>query len=142
MPLRVRGGGDPPSGLSWGRLRRSALRTVALALLIVYIGWNVFWLGQGTLAPSLFQTLTDLPCATTGMTRSLRCLLAGQWLDSAAYNLFTIPIFLLFALSLGWAGVQLLTRRRPALPALVGWAWLAVLSAAWSFKLAGPVAYW
>ncbi len=142
MPLLVRGGGDSPSGLSWEKAGRSLLRSVAAAVFAVYIVWNIFWLTQGRLGPALFKTLTQLPCATTGMTRSLRCLLAGQWLDSAAYNLFTVPTCLLFAISLGWVGVQLLRRRRPALPALVGWGWLAVFSAAWIFKLAGPVAYW
>ncbi len=141
MPLLVRGRGNPPSGLSWGKVQRSALRSAALACFIVYLGWNLFWLAQGSLAPSIFLGITGLPCPTTGMTRSLLSLLAGDWLSSAAYNLFAVPICLLFALSLGWVARQALRRRPLLLPAPVGWAWLAVLAAAWVFKLAGPPAY-
>ena len=42
-----------------------------------YAIWNLFWLAQAKVPPSIFTATTGLPCATTGGTRSVLALLAG-----------------------------------------------------------------
>jgi hypothetical protein len=87
----------------WGSF---ALRTLAIALFVVYIAWNVFWLSHAKVPPSLFQTLTGLPCPTTGGTRSLRQMCQRNWRESLRYNSMTLPIGLMFGLSVAYLAAQ------------------------------------
>ena len=121
---------------------RFLLRTTALAGLVVYVGWNAYWLAQARMPPSLCKALTGFPAPTTGGTRSLRELLAGNWLESLRCNAMTVPLCLLLLLSGGWLAVQGLSRRRLALPNWIAWTWLVVLATAWLLKLAGDPRYW
>jgi len=125
------------------RLFHSGLRVLALALLVVYCLWNVFWLGQGRLPPSLFLALTGLPAPTTGGARSVLQLCRGNWRESLRHNPLAVPLCLLFGLSLSWLVVQCLRRRRLSMPGWLGWAWAVVLGAAWVVQLArGPRDWW
>lgn len=118
------------------------LRGTAIGTFAVYLGWNVFWLFQGRLAPSLFQALTDWPSATTGFTRSLQRLLAGHWSESLRYNAMAVPFVFLLAASGLRLGGQCLRRQRLSLPAWLAWSWAAVLVIGWVVKLCGDSRCW
>jgi hypothetical protein len=118
------------------------LRTTAAAAAVVYVLWNLFWLSYARVPPSLFLGLTGLPGPTTGGTRSLLCLLHGDWQTSLAYNAMTVPILGLFAFSVGLLVIQAIRRERLRLPSWTPWAWLGVLGVAWAIKLTGSPVYW
>jgi hypothetical protein len=118
------------------------LRTVAAAMLVVYGLWNLFWLVHARVPPSLFLGLTGLPGPTTGGTRSLFCLLRGDWRGSLAYNAMTVPILGLLVFCMACLAFQLIRRQRPRLPHWTPWVWLGVLGVAWVIKLTGSPAYW
>ena len=118
------------------------LRGTATGAFAVYLAWNVLWLFQGRLPPSLFQALTGWPSPTTGCTRSLQHLLAGQWSESLRYNAMTVPLVLLLAASGLRLGGQVLRRQRLSLPAWLAWSWVIVLAIAWAVKLCGDPRYW
>jgi hypothetical protein len=125
-----------------GSVRVRALRLVAIALAVVYVAWNAFWLSLGHVAPSLMVALTGLPCPTTGMTRALRALGAGNWQLSLACNPLTVPILALCAFSLGVLALQLVGRKQLRLHPALAWAWLALLAAGEIAKLLGNPVYW
>ena len=121
---------------------RSGLRAVFTALLAVYGGWNLYWLAQLQLAPSLFQTLTGLPCPTTGCTRSFLALCRAEWQESLRFNALLVPICLLAIVSVLLLGGQAVQRRKLSLPSVLVVLWGIVLPLAWILKLAGDPRYW
>jgi hypothetical protein len=123
-------------------LCRSVLRATAIAFFAVYVAWNVYWLSHATVPPSLLKALTGLPAPTTGGTRSVRHILAGNWGESLRYNAMTLPIGLLLVTSLACLGWQGLRGRRLSLPTWMVWSWAAVLSIAWALKLCSDPRYW
>ena len=124
--------------------RRSAqfLRATAIALFSVYCLWNAFWLLQRQVPPALFLGLTGLPAATTGCTRSLKALSAGDWGKSLRWNAMAVPLSLLFLLSLGRLAWAWIARRPVRLPIGFLYAWVGLLAIAWVLKLVGDPAYW
>lgn len=133
IPMRA---GRGPGGAVRG------LRCVALAFFLVYVIWNGWWLAQRQFAPSLLVALTGLPAPSTGMTRSVRALLAGEWGQGLLWNPFTLPLLGLFVLSLAWLALQACRRQRLALPRGLAWGWWATLLAAWATKLLLGPQYW
>jgi hypothetical protein len=128
-----------------GRLTRplsGLLRPAACSLFVVYCVWNVFWLAQWRIPPSLFWALTGLPCPTTGGTRSLLCLARGDWAGSLHWNLLTVPVVALLAVTLACAGRCLWTRRPVLLHPRFLLAWASLLAVAWACKLLGDASYW
>jgi hypothetical protein len=125
-----------------GRPVVSIPRSLAVALFVTYVGWNLFCLAHGQIPPSLFKVMTGLPCPTTGCTRSLRCLAAGEWLGSLLYNPLAVPFCLLVLISLTCLAWRAVGRHKLLLPAPLCWAWLGTLCAAWVFKLVQPATYW
>jgi hypothetical protein len=121
---------------------RFVLRTAFAGLALIYFGWNLYWLVQLRLAPSLFQALTGLPCPTTGCTRSMLALLRGELSESLRYNALTVPICLLLAATCSQLLGQGLARKRLALSSWLVWVWAVILPLAWLLKLAGNPAYW
>jgi len=128
--------------LALARIWRFTLRTFAIALAVVFVGWNAFWLCQFQGPPSLMKALTGLPAPTTGITRSLKQLLSGNWLESVRYNAMLAPIGALLVLTLGLLAWQLFRRQRLAMPRWTVLGWGIVLIAAWVLKLAGDPNYW
>ena len=120
----------------WQPAWHAVLRVVGAAVLVVYCGWQAFWLCQGRIPPALFLALTGLPAPTTGGTRAMMQLLRGDWQVSVYHNAMAVPLTLLFLLSGGWLLVQGLRRRRWRLPQGFFVAWLVVLAVAWITKLA------
>ncbi len=119
----------------WEPLRHAVLRVLAAALLVVYLGWQVFWLAQGQIPPALFLALTGLPAPTTGGTRAVLHFSHGEWRESLACNPMALPITLLAVASLAAVVATRLRRGRWRLPRGFGAAWLAVLVIAWVLKL-------
>jgi Protein of unknown function (DUF2752) len=116
-------------------LWHALLRVLTAALLVVYVGWQLFWLAQGRLPPALFLALTGLPAPTTGGTRSMRALFTGDWQAAVRYNPLALPMTLLFVASVAWLLTCGMTRGRWRLPRQFLVAWLALLAVAWVFKL-------
>ena len=117
-------------------------RSTACALFVVYCGWNAYWLFQWRVPPSLFLAFTGLPCPTTGGTRSMICLLRGDWQESLRWSMLTIPSAVLFASSL-WCVARCRLARHPIRlhdGFLFGWG--ALLAVAWVCKLLGNPNYW
>lgn len=117
-------------------LNERALRCIALALLIVYVGWQAYWLSHGEIPPSLFLAITGWPAPTTGGTRSIRAMLLGDWRLSATYNPMALPIIFMSALTLTWMFRHARSLRTKGLPRQIVASWVAILSIAWIIKLA------
>lgn len=118
------------------------LRYVALACAVFYFAWNLFFLIQARIPPSILTGLTGLPSPTTGGTRSLLLLLRGEIYESLRANLFTIPICLCLASTLLLLGRQLVSCERLSIPGWLVGTWGIVLTIAWIAKLFGDRAYW
>jgi hypothetical protein len=127
-------------GLQW--LWLTLLRAIFIFMLTIYVGWNLYWLGQLQIAPSLFQTLTGLPCPTTGCTRSFFAFCRGEILESLRFNALMVPICLLAAVSALILTLQVATRERLRLPNWLVALWGTILPLAWLLKLAGDPRYW
>lgn len=108
---------------------------LALAMGITYALWNALWWTQFRFAPSLFEALTGLPCATTGMTRGLLALLRGEYRVSLDYNPFAVPLAVLFAGSLAGLAWVRCFRGRWRLPVQMLWAWMGLLGVAWIVQI-------
>ncbi len=108
---------------------------MAVATIAVYSAWQVYWLGNGQLPPALFLAITGLPAPTTGGTRSLLCLLRGDWIGALHHNVMAVPIALMTISCVAWVIIQALRGRRIWLSQRTGIAWVVVLGLAWSIKL-------
>ena len=111
------------------------LRVPAAGLLVVYVAWNVAWLVQAKIPPSLFTAVTGLPCPTTGGTRSFMALCAGDWTAALRWNPMTLPILAMLGISLALLISSRLRRGRLRLPEWSFHAWCAVLATAWVVQL-------
>lgn len=129
------------SSVSW----RSALGfpgilgTIAFGL---YVAWNVRWLVQGQIPPSILLGLTGLPAPTTGMTRSALAFVDGNWWTAFLWNPFTLPfcaLLILTAVEIAWKYVK---KRRLVMSKPLVVAWPSVLLVAWITKLAMGPQWW
>lgn len=107
----------------------------AVAAFLFYVLWNIYWLSMGQVPPSILIGVFGIPAPTTGMTRSTLALVDGRWLDSLAFNPFTIPTILLWAYSLMKGAKWVLRRPDAQLAPVVVKAWAWVLGLAWIYKL-------
>ena len=121
---------------------RRSLRGLAIGLSIVYGLWNIVWLAQGEIPPAIFKSLTGLPAPTTGGTRALRALLAGQGHESLRWNALAVPLGALYLVTVGWLFAAWVSRRTLRIPAWFLPLWIGLLLAAWALKLAGDPARW
>jgi len=133
---------QPPGQRTAQGIWRSALRTLFLATLTIYVGWNLYWLARLQVPPSLFQSLSGLPCPTTGCTRSVFALGRGEVLESLRFNALAIPICLLLVVSATQLAWQLAARQRMVLGRPLAVLWGVILPLAWIVKLLGDPAYW
>lgn len=118
------------------------LKPLALAAFAGYCYWQICWLIRGKLAPSIFSYYTGFPNPGSGVSRSVKALLAGEYLDFVLYNPFTIPIFAMFIFSFYRLGNGWLKNRTLTLPASLGWLWLGLLLCAWIAKFMIGKEYW
>ena len=124
------------------RVVHFALRAMAVLMFAVYLVWNICFLAEGRIPRSLMKGIFGLPAPTTGGTRAMVCLLAGDLTGSLAWNAMALPILALFVYSVGLLLTQFIRRRRLRLPAWAFPAWFLVLAIAWVLKLTGSSAYW
>ena len=129
------------SSVSW----RSAVGfpgVLGTAAFVLYVGWNVRWLAQGQLPPSILLGLVGLPAPTTGMTRSTLAFLEGSWSTAFLWNPFTLPfgaLLIFTACEIAWKRT---TRRRLVLSHTLALAWPVLLLAAWITKLTMGPRWW
>jgi len=119
------------------RSARPAATVVGVAAFGVYVAWNVYWLAQQKIPPSLFKALTGLPCPTTGGTRSALALYHGDFAASLRFNPMLLPISALLAMT-----IALAIARRGRAPGWLARAWIVLLGVAWLIKLVGPRDAW
>jgi hypothetical protein len=121
---------------------RLYLRRCAIPAFGLYAIWNVYWLSQARIPPSIAQAWFHLPVPTTGCLRSLLCLLRGELADSLYWNAFLLPLLFLLSSSAACLTVRLARRQDLLLPTTLGRLWLVILAAAWLTKaLQGPDAW-
>ena len=120
---------------NWFTVWCCVLRCLAAAGIVIYVWWQTFWLSQGQLPPALLLALTGLPAPTTGGTRSIVCLLQGDWNASLKYNAMVIPMSLLTIACVAWPTAQFYLRRPIRLPRGTGLSWVIILALAWSIKV-------
>lgn len=114
---------------------QSLLKFTGFLMLGVYIAWNAFWISSGRIPPSIFYSLTGVPCPTTGGTRALLSLIDGEIYQSLLHNPMTVPIIALLLAMLIRVIFLLYARRKVELSN--GWlvAWFVILGIAWTAKL-------
>ena len=121
---------------------RASLQVLGVLAFSGYFCWNVFWLSKGQVPPSIWLSITGLPCPSTGVFRSLKAAFAGNYLDFILYNPFTIPflgltIFSFYSIIRSWKAKQELL-----LPSYLGYLWLITIVAAWLSKFIIGRQYW
>ncbi|QEG41205.1 DUF2752 domain-containing protein [Roseimaritima ulvae] len=114
---------------------RFALRCTSLALLVVYLGWNLWELSLFQVPSSLFLALTGLPCPTTGGTRAMLALWEGRLSDSLRHNPLAVPIALLGCLTVGQLLRGYYQHQRLRLSTRWLYGWLVLLAVAWVIQL-------
>jgi hypothetical protein len=124
------------------RFLRLCLRYLGAFSLAGYLVWNLYWLAQFRVPPSIFYALTGWPSPTTGGTRAIVLLCKGEVIESVRYNAMAVPLVSLFLASVAWLTCQALGRKRLRLPISIFWAWVTFLGLAWILKLTGNPMYW
>lgn len=111
------------------------LRRLGFLSLGVYLAWNAFWLLSGRTPPSLFYSVTGLPCPTTGGTRSFLSLLHGKIHESISHNPITVPMVALLLAML--IRLTFLIQAGKKIELSKGWliAWIVVLGIAWAAQI-------
>lgn len=102
-------------------------RVIGWSFFSLWIVWNIHWLRNGQMAPSVLIHYFGIPAPSTGMTRSLLALVDGDLKASLCWNICTVPLFLLYAGSMAWLTLCLLKRKKVELPTWLGFSWLGVL---------------
>ena len=111
-------------------------------MFVVYVIWNLYWLGQRRLPPSLLRALAGLPSPTTGMTRSCLALRQGDLVQSLGWHPLTVPLLALYIGSILFVLWRLLRRRPCALPSWAARAWLVLLALSWAIKVLQGPSWW
>jgi hypothetical protein len=124
------------------QVRFAALRVTATVMFIVYVCWNVYWLAHGQMAPSMLWGATGLPGPTTGLTRALLRLVAGDVSGFLAYDALAVPTILLFLWCIFWLMLLAVRRRALLLPRWMLPVWGGLLAVSWILKLCGDRQYW
>jgi len=106
------------------------LSLVGWGFFLLWIGWNIYWWSKGYLAPSPLMHFFNIPVSSTGMTRSLTAMANGQWKESLLWNVFTVPILIIFTLSIIYLFWNFLKNKRlKCLPKWMAVSWLVILTA-------------
>ena len=145
-PLRYRrvqrGGVEVPAMRYQESLTRRIVRFAALGAFIFYLEWNVTWIAQGRIPPSILRALAGVPCPTTGGYRSFIALCRGEFVQSFLYNPLMLIYLLLFCYSMAVLFLQWIHRRRLVLSPFIAWMWCASLLIGWAAKFVLGRQYW
>ena len=122
--------------------RIAPLRTLAVAGFLVYLSWQAGWFFHtGGPAPTLLVAV-DLPAPTTGISRSLLALGAGDWQRSWFFHPLAVPLLLVFLYAIARTLWQLARRERPSLGSFGSWALFGLLAVSWVVKFWTGPATW
>jgi hypothetical protein len=110
--------------------------------LAVYLVWNLAWLAQGRIPPSLLNGLFGWPSPTTGLTRATLAALDGRWTESFHWHPLAVLIWPAWFATLAAAARPLVQRRPPRLPLSVLQGWLILLTLAWAIKWMQGPSWW
>ena len=130
LPVSMRG-----ESLRFHACRKLVLRCLAFALLVVYIGWNLFQLYCLQVPASLLVALTGLPCPTTGGTRAFIALFQGDVVASLRWNPLAMPFALMGSATIARIAVDALRYRPIRLSNVWLYCWLILLGAGWAIQL-------
>jgi hypothetical protein len=118
------------------KFSREILPRAAVLAGMFYLAWNVYFLGNGKLPPSILYHLTGVPAPTPGGVRAGVALLDLRILDSLRMNPFLVPFIVLLLL----ASVQIVrsayTSGRWAMSPLLTKVWLVTLAIGWIYQVA------
>ncbi len=119
-------------------------QNVFIAILLSGYGvWNLFFLFQGKIPPSIFKSITGLPCPTTGGVRSVLAYKNGLFLEGFLYNPFSLIYIFLLLYSIIWIIYCLYRKKRVLLPNWLCNTWLITLGLGWVIKfIIGPQYWW
>lgn len=117
-------------------------RTFIAAVLCGYVVWDLYFLIRGEIPPSIFKSVTGLPCPSSGCWRSLRALMRGDWYTSLLYNPFTVVFCLLLLASVVCIARCLALKKSILLPHWLFVAWIVSLVLAWCAKFLLGSEYW
>ena len=67
-----------------------------LLFIVVFVLAIIFYIFGVQICPIYF--IFDVPCIGCGLTRSIVCLLRGEFVESVKYNILGIPLVLFFIL--------------------------------------------
>ena len=116
-------------------IAKRLLQITAGGLFMYYCVFNVYWLSYFNVPPSILYFHFDIPCPTTGCTRSFLALVDGNIGMSLHYNPFTILYFILIGITLSVL-LKIIYRKDPLLlPRWVSSSWLLLLMTSWAYKL-------
>jgi len=118
------------------------IRAFGLAMVVVYLAWNVWWLSQYRLPPALSLGLLGIPAPTTGMTRSTIALWRGDFATSLVYNPATLILWLLIVVTPVVLTYRAFRIHAVSMPTWLVWSWGITLSMAWGIKLTSPTWTW
>ena len=121
---------------------RESLKVLGILAFSGYFCWNVFWFSKGQIPPSIWSSITGLPCPTTGVFRSLKAVFAGNYLDFILYNPFTILFLGLMVVSFYSIIRSWKANRKLLLPSYLSYVWLITIVAAWLAKFIIGRQYW
>ena len=117
-------------------------KTIALIAFVGYVVWNVLWLSCGCIPPSIWSYWTGLPCATTGMCRSILSLCYGDFSKVFLFNPFTLPYIILIFVSGGLLLRQYCREQTMQLPPTLARLWLFIIILSWATKFIISREYW
>jgi len=108
----------------------------------VYCHWQLWNLAKGKIPPSLFKTITGLPCPSTGCIRSINAYLSGNFLEGFLWNPMSLVFLVLLAWSLATIGYRVFKREPICLDGRLSAAWIFALGLAWILKFMLGSDYW
>lgn len=115
---------------------------VGTGAFIFYVAWNVHWIANGLIPPSIVMGLWEIPAPTTGMTRSTLALAEGDWAASLLWNPWTLPFLGVITWTMAEFVWKAVTVRRLVLSRALTLVWPAVLGLAWVTKLVMGSRWW
>ena len=107
-----------------------------------YVIWNVRWIAQSTIPPSILIGVCGVPAPTTGMTRSVRAFVEGNWSHGFLWNPMTIPFCALLLWTLVEIACKLSSRDRLVISKLCAKCWFGGLLVAWIAKFSLGAQWW
>lgn len=120
-----------------GPLLALVIIVISLSFAMPFLKSHGTWIG----IPCWFHELTGIPCLACGLTRSFVLTAHGQWIPAFKMHLLGPPLFFMtcalgvyFSIALTY-GIRLKINTSRRTRALIMWAVLVILIAAWSLKI-------